>query len=159
MSFYNVTNPTSFSVVSDTRKMLTQQGKLVRSAAITALNPYSNSGNGTSSTAPITPEQLIQGNLFVNPSGTANFFLPKAADLIQLLMGPGGFDVSSNDIFTFRIFNINATNTLTVKVNAASGETNTGSDIAITPGVNKPINLQITITVSGSGTTYSYAMF
>jgi len=155
MSFYNVTNPTSFSVVSDTRKMLTQASKLVRSASTVALNPYSNTGNGTSSANPITAEQLIQGVLFVNPSATANFFLPKAADLITLLMGPGGFDVSSNDIFTFRVFNINATNTLTVKINASSGETNTGADISITPGQNKPINLQITV----NNGAYSYAMF
>ena len=157
MSFYNITNPTSFSVVSDTRKMLTQASKLVRSASVTALNPYSNAGSayGNSADNPITPEQLIQGVLFVNPSGTADFVLPLAEDLITLLMGPGGFDVSSNDIFTLRIFNINATNTLTVKKNATLGQTNSGANIAITPGTNKPINLQITI----NNGVYSYAMF
>ena len=152
MSFYNVTNPTSFSVVSDTRKSLVNPGKLVRSSAIASLTTFL----GTTSAAPITPEQLIQGNLFVNPSAAANFYLPKAADLIQLLMGPGGFDVSSNDIFTFRLFNINGgVNNVVVKVNASAGEANTGSDITITPGANKPINLQITI----NNGAYSYAMF
>ena len=153
MSFYNVTNPTSFSVVSDTRKMLTQAGKLVRSAAVANLTTFL----GTTSAAPITPEQLVQGVLFVNPNTTSqNFFLPKAQDLITLLMGPGGFDVSSNDIFTFRIFNTNGgANNVVVKVNASSGEANTGSDITIAPGVNKPVNIQITV----SGSSYSYAMF
>ena len=153
MSFYNITNPTSFSVVSDTRKMLTQAGKLVRSAAVANLTTFL----GTTSAAPITPEQLVQGVLFVNPNTTSqNFFLPKAQDLINLLMGPGGFDVSSNDIFTFRIFNTNGgANNIVVKINASSGEANTGSDITITPGTNKPINLQITI----NNGVYSYAMF
>jgi hypothetical protein len=153
MSFYNITNPTSFSVVSDTRKMLTQAGKLVRSAAVANLTTFL----GTTSAAPITAEQLVQGVLFVNPNTTSqNFFLPKAQDLITLLMGPGGFDVSSNDIFTFRIFNTNGgANNVVVKINASSGETNTGSDITIAPGVNKPVNIQITV----SGSSYSYAMF
>lgn len=157
MSFYNITNPTSFSVVSDTRKMLTQAGKLVRSAAVANLTTFL----GTTSAAPITPEQLVQGVLFVNPNTSSqNFFLPRAQDLITLLMGPGGFDVSSNDIFTFRIFNTNGgANNVVVKVNASTGETNTGSNITITPGTNRAVNLQITITASASGTTYSYAMF
>jgi len=155
MSFYNITNPTSFSVVSDTRKSLVNPGKLVRSAAVASLNPYSNSGHGTSNADPITPEQLIQGVLFVNPSATANFYLPLAQDLITLLMGPGGFDVSSNDIFTLRIFNINSTNDLTVKRNTTIGQTNTGADITVYAGTNKPINLQITI----NNGVYSYAMF
>ena len=153
MSFYSITNPTSFSVVSDTRKSLVNPGKLVRSAAVANLTTFL----GTTSAAPITPEQLVQGVLFVNPNTSSqNFFLPKAQDLITLLMGPGGFDVSSNDIFTFRIFNTNGgANNVVVKVNASSGEANTGSDITITPGTNKPINIQITV----SGSTYSYAMF
>jgi len=153
MSFYSITNPTSFSVVSDTRKSLVNPGKLVRSAAVANLTTFL----GTTSAAPITPEQLVQGVLFVNPnSSSRNFVLPKAADLINLLMGPGGFDVSSNDIFTFRIFNTNGgANDVVVKINASSGETNTGSDITITPGTNKPVNIQITV----SGSSYSYAMF
>jgi len=157
MSFYNVTNPTAFSVVSDVRKSLVRPGKLTRSAAIQNLTTFV----GTTSASPITPEQLVQGVLFVNPNGgSQNFFLPTASDLITLLMGPGGFDVSSDDIFTFRIFNTNGgANNVVVKVNASTGETNTGSNITITPGTNRAVNLQITITASASGTTYSYAMF
>jgi hypothetical protein len=154
MSFYNVTNPTSFSVVSDTRKMLTQAGKLVRSAAVANLTTFL----GTTATSPITPEQLVQGVLFVNPNTTSqNFFLPRAQDLINLLMGPGGFDVSSNDIFTFRIFNINGgANNVVVKINSLdTSPTNSGGDITIGPGSSRSINLQITI----NNGAYSYAMF
>lgn len=153
MSFYSITNPTSFSVVSDTRKSLVNPGKLVRSAAVANLTTFL----GTTAAAPITPEQLVQGVLFVNPNTTSqNFFLPKAQDLITLLMGPGGFDVSSNDIFTFRVFNTNGgANNVVVKINNSSGEANSGSDITVAPGVNKPVNIQITV----SGSSYSYAMF
>lgn len=158
MSFYNVTNPTSFSVVSDTRKMLTQAGKLVRSAAVANLTTFL----GTTDANPITPEQLVQGVLFVNPnSSSRNFVLPKAADLINLLMGPGGFDVSSNDIFTFRIFNTNGgTNNVVVYFNASTGENNSIAPASpgyftIGPGTSRAINLQITI----NNGAYSYAMF
>jgi hypothetical protein len=156
MSFYNVTNPTAFSVVSDVRKSLVTPGKLTRSAAIQSLTSFT----GNTATSPITPEQLVQGVLFVNcGGGNRNFYLPRASDLITLLMGPGGFDVSSNDIFTFRIFNISSSGDLSVLINNATGETNSGTISAITPGTNRAVNLQITITASTSGTTYSYAMF
>lgn len=154
MSFYSITNPTSFSVVSDTRKALVNPGKLVRSAAVANLTTFL----GTTAAAPITPEQLVQGVLFVNPNTSSqNFFLPRAQDLITLLMGPGGFDVSSNDIFTFRIFNTNGgANNVVVKINSLdTNPYNSGSDITITPGTNKPINIQITI----NNGAYSYAMF
>ena len=147
MSFYSVTNPTTFSVVSDTRKQLVNPGKLTRFPATQQF----------SSAATLTAEQLIAGNI-IGDTSSAGFqlTLPSATDLITLLMGPGGFDVSSNDIFTFRIFNTNGgANNVVVKINASTGEANTGSDITIAPGANKPVNIQITV----SGSSYSYAMF
>jgi len=166
MSFYNVTNPSNYNTVSDGRFMLTQQNKLVRTAGVQSLNvtaSYTDSGIP----GPIAPEILIGGNLFVQPNGASrNIVLPLAADLATLLMGPGGFDISSGDIFTFRVFNLNAgANDVVVKVNASSGQTNTGSDITISPvAAGSPrayanINLKFTITSTTAGTTYSYAMF
>jgi hypothetical protein len=155
MSFYNVTNPNSFSVVSDVRKSLTAQAKLARSSAVQKFDILSN-GYGNLASNPITAEQLIQGVLFLQPnSGDKNVFLPLAEDLITLLMGPGGFDVSTNDIFSFRVINTNSSAKLTFKVNNTTGQTNTGSDIDVTAGTQRIISLQITI----SGSTYSYAMF
>lgn len=147
MSFYSVTNPTTFSVVSDTRKQLVNPGKLIRFPATQQF----------SAVATLTAEQLVAGNI-IGDTSSAGFTLtlPSATDLITLLMGPGGFDVSSNDIFTFRIFNTNGgANNVVVKINASTGEANTGSDITIAPGANKPVNVQITV----SGSSYSYAMF
>ena len=163
MSFYNVTNPSNYNTVSDGRFMLTQQNKLVRTAGVQSLNVTASYTDA----APIAPEQLIGGNLFVQPNGASrNIVLPLAADLATLLMGPGGFDISSGDIFTFRVFNLNAgANDVVVKVNASSGQTNTGSDITISPvAAGSPrayanINLKFTITSTTAGTTYSYAMF
>ena len=150
MSFYNVTNPTTFSVVSDTRKSLVNPGKLTRSSAFQQLeSPYTASGYGGSAGNPITAEHLIQGVLYVNPNASRSLYLPTASSLIQLLMGPGGFDVSSTDIFSVRVINTNDTNTVTVYANDAA------SNVAVAAGVQRLINIQITV----SGSSYSYTIF
>ena len=148
MSFYNVTNPTSFSVVSDTRKALVNPGKLTRSSAIQVFNPFAGNTAGTS----LTAEQIIQGVLFVNPnSNPRSLYLPTASDLIQLLMGPGGYDVSVNDIFTLRVINTNSgSNAVTVYANDA------GSNVSVAAGVQRLINIQLTNVTSGS---YAYTIF
>ena len=142
MSFYNVTNPTSFSVVSNTRFMLTKQGKLTRvpntakiSAAIT-----------------LTAEQLVAGNLICGGSAY-DITMPSATDLITLLMGPAGFDISTSDVFTFRV-----QNTASGTVRILPGTDGTGSAISITSGSMKFINFQITISTVAGVTTYSYAL-
>ncbi len=148
MSFYNVTNPTSFSVVSDVRKLLVQPGKLIRF-------PQTQYFTGAAS---LTAEQLVAGSL-IGDTTAAGFTLtlPSATDLITLLMGPGGFDVSSSDIFSFSVTNIASSNNLVIAV----GTGGTGSNKTITGssgGVSRTINLQISVSVSGGSTTYAYAM-
>ena len=150
MSFYNVANPTSFAVVSDSRKQKTAQGKLTRTGDVQKFQYATGEA--------VTAEQLIGGILFVNPStNAATLALPSATDFITLLMGPLGFDVSSNDIFTLRVFNYNA------GANAASiivGTGGSGSAISVAAGANKAINVQITITENvGAAPTYAYTMF
>lgn len=148
MSFYNVTNPTSFSIVSDVRKLLVQPGKLTRFPATQQF----------SAVASLTAEQLVAGNI-VGDTTSAGFTLtlPSAENLITLLLGPGGFDVSSSDIFSFNVFNVASSNNLVIAV----GSGGSGSNKTITGasgGVQKTINLQISITVSGGVTTYGYTM-
>ncbi len=143
MSFYNVQNPTSFSIVSDVRKSTVQSGKLIRFPATQIFT----------TTATLTAEQLIAGNVILNGSN-ATLTLPSASDLITLLMGPGGFDVSSSDIFSFEAFSIGS-GTLTIAVNSSGGS---GSNKTISSGTQKTINLQISITVSAGTTTYGYTM-
>ncbi len=148
MSFYNVTNPTSFSVVSDVRKLLVQPGKLIRF-------PQTQYFTGA---ATLTAEQLVAGSLIGDTTaGGFTLTLPSATDLITLLMGPGGFDVSSSDIFSFSVTNIASSNNLVIAV----GTGGTGSNKTITGssgGVSRTINLQISVSVSGGSTTYAYAM-
>ncbi len=143
MSFYNVQNPTSFSIVSDVRKSTVQPGKLIRFPATQIF---------TSATT-LTAEQLVAGNVILNNGSGITLTLPSATDLITLLMGPAGFDVSSSDIFSFEAFSIGA-GTLTVAV----GTGGSGSNKTISSGTQKTINLQISITVSGGSTTYGYTM-
>lgn len=143
MSFYNVQNPTSFSIVSDVRKSIVTSGKLTRYPATQIFT----------SAATLTAEQLVAGNIIGNTASAFTLTLPSAEDLITLLLGPGGFDVSSSDIFSFNAFSIGA-NTLTI----AAGTGGTGSSKTVATGTEKTINIQISITVSGSSTTFAYAL-
>ena len=148
MSFYNVTNPTSFSIVSDARKLLVQPGKLVRF-------PQTQYFTGA---ATLTAEQLVAGNIMGDTTaGGFTLTLPSATDLITLLLGPGGFDVSSSDIFSFVAFNTASSNTLTI----AAGTGGSGSSKTVagaSGGAQKTVNVQIVITVSGGSTSYSYIL-
>jgi len=146
MSFYNVTNPTSFSVVSDVRKLLVQPGKLIRF-------PQTQYFTGAAS---LTAEQLVAGSL-IGDTTAANrtLTLPSATDLITLLMGPEGFDVSSSDIFSFQVTNIGSSNTLTI---AASSSGGSGTSKTFGAGVQGTVNLQISVSVSGGSTTYAYTL-
>ncbi len=148
MSFYSVTNPTTFSVVSDTRKFLVNAGKLIRFPATQQF----------SSATTLTAEQLIAGNI-IGDTTSAGFTLtlPSATDLITLLMGPGGFDVSSSDIFSFQVFNVASSNTLTIA--AGTGGSGTSKTVVgASGGAQRTVNLQITITVSGGSTSYAYTL-
>ena len=148
MSFYNVQNPTSFSIVSDVRKLLVQPGKLTRF-------PQTQYFTGA---ATLAAEQLVAGNIMGDTTaGGFTLTLPSATDLITLLMGPGGFDVSSSDIFSFTAFNTASSNTLTI----AAGTGGSGSSktvVGASGGAQKTVNVQIVITVSGGSTTYGYTM-
>ena len=148
MSFYNVTNPTSFSIVSDVRKLLVQPGKLIRF-------PQTQFFTGATS---LTAEQLVAGSLIGDSTaGSFTLTLPSAENLITLLLGPGGFDVSSSDIFSFSATNIASSNNLVIAV--GSGGSGTSKTITgASGGVSRTINLQISVVVSGSTTTYAYAM-
>ena len=148
MSFYSVQNPSSFSVVSDTRKFLVNAGKLIRF-------PQTQYFTGA---ATLTAEQLVAGNIMGDTTAAGfTLTLPSATDLITLLLGPGGFDISSSDIFSFQGFNTASSNTLTI----AAGTGGSGSSKTIagaSGGAQKTINVQISITVSGGSTTYAYTL-
>jgi hypothetical protein len=148
MSFYNVANPTSFSIVSDVRKLLVQPGKLVRF-------PQTQYFTGA---ATLTAEQLVAGNIMGDTTSSGfTLTLPSAENLITLLLGPGGFDVSSSDIFSFLAFNTASSNTLTIA--AGTGGTGTSKTIAgASGGAQKTVNVQISIAVSGGVTTYAYIL-
>ncbi len=150
MSFYNVTNPSTFGVNFARASLLYQGGKLVRV-------PQTQWFTGASNT--LTAEQTVAGTILATPGATgtsgnpAIITLPSATDLITLLMGPAGFDVSSSDIFTIRVQNLDAT--FALKVNA--GTDGTGSKLVFKE-TEALIAIQITVTVSAGSTTYAYAL-
>jgi len=160
MSFYNVTTPSTFNVVSDKRFMLTQQSKMNRTSA--TLQFTGAASTSPYSTGTFSAQQLVAGVVFMMdyggiPAGTQNVYLPSASDLITMLMGPGGFDVSNNDIFTFRLVNKHATAGNTVTVRPGTG--GSGTPIVVPISSEALINIQISVVVSGAGTTYSYSIF
>ena len=155
MSFYNVQNPSTFDInVQGQGSLLYQGGKLGRI-------PQTNWFTGASYT--FTAEQTIAGTILATPGATgtagspATYTLPSATDFITLLLGPGGFDVSSSDIFSFVAFNTAASNTLTI----AAGTGGSGSSKTIagaSGGAQKTVNVQVSISVSGGTTTYAYIL-
>jgi len=151
MSFYNVTNPSTFDIVVQGKgSLLYQPGQLRRI-------PQTQWFTGASYA--FTAEQTIAGTLLATPGATgtsgnpATYTLPSATDFITLLMGPGGFDVSSSDIFRLRVQNLDSTYALKVQ----AGTDGTGSKL-IAAASEKFINIKITVTVSGGSTSYSYTL-
>ena len=127
-----------------------QGGKLVRV-------PLTQWFTGASNT--LTAEQTISGNVLATPGATgtsgnpAIITLPSATDFITLLLGPAGFDVSSSDIFTLKVQNLDAV--FALKVNAGSGATGTK---LVAKESEALIAIQITVTVSAGSTSYGYAI-
>ncbi len=150
MSFYNVTNPSTFGVNFSRASLLYQGGKLVRI-------PQTQWFTGASNT--LTAEQTVAGTILVTPGATgtsgnpAIITLPSATDMITLLLGPAGFDVSSSDIFTIKVQNLDAT--YAVKINAGTG--GSGSK-TVAVSSEKLVQIQISVTVSGGSTTYAYTI-
>jgi hypothetical protein len=147
MSFYNVSNPSTFSVETGNKIAIVAQGKMQRTPSTQLLTP--------SAAFTITAQQLIAGYLLINPQGASRTgTLPSATDLITLLMGPGGFDISNSDIFSFRVQNLNAGGNNAV-ITAGTGGSGT---VTVVPGANKPVLIQITITTVAGTTTYGYRL-
>jgi hypothetical protein len=151
MSFYNVANPSTFDInVQGQTSLLYQGGKLNRV-------PQTQWFTGASNT--LTAEQTVAGSILATPGATgtsgnpAIITLPSATDFITLLMGPAGFDVSSSDIFTLKVQNLDAV--FALKVNA--GTDGTGTKL-IAAGAEALIAIQITVTVSAGSTSYGYAI-
>jgi hypothetical protein len=143
MSFYNVTNPSNYNTVSDARLMLTRPAKIVRTSSAQQL---------TAATS-LTAQQLVAGVIFVGGT-TYTVTLPSATDLITLFLGPSGFDVSNNDIFTLRV-----KSTASGAVSIATGTGGSGGPISVSAGAEKFINIKLSITVSGGSPVYAYSLF
>ena len=173
MSFYNVLNPTTFAIYKPDQIGLTAQGQMTRIASTQLFT-----GATTTAAFSLTAEQIINGNLFINagatgsgyaPTGSAGITitLPSATDLVTLLMGPGGFDVSSNDIFILRVVNTSATFKLYIAP-GTGGIVGASSYAALNlvppfPVVSYSteafIPIQITITANvGAAPTYAYTL-
>jgi hypothetical protein len=150
MSFYNVANPTTFVINAGQISLVYQGGKLGRV-------PQTQWFTGASHT--LTAEQTIAGSILSTPGATgtsgnpAIITLPSATDFITLMLGPGGFDVSSSDIFRLRVQNLDAT--FALLVNAGSGATGSKLIAAVS---EKILLIQVSVVVSGGSTTYAYTI-
>ena len=142
MSFYNVTNPSNYNTVSDARQMLIRPARMLRTSATQQLT-----GDNT-----LTAQQLVAGVIFVAGT-TPTITLPSATNLITLFLGPGGFDVSNNDIFSLRVRST-ASGTSTIAV----GTGGSGS-VTVGAGADKFVNIKLSITVSAGSPVYGYTIF
>jgi hypothetical protein len=176
MSFYNVLNPAVFNIYKPDQTGLVTSNKLGRIASSQLIN----GGLAQTTSFSVTPEQLIGGNIICNAGATGSggmagitMTLPSASDLIQLLMGPGGFDVSNDDVFILRIQNIS--NSFKLYINPGSGGSIGAGSYAsgLTPAlpvcgyynaaasattVSPYGELFISIKLSISGSTYGYTL-
>jgi len=147
MSFYNVTNPTTFSVEQGNKISIVAQGKMQRTSSTQVITI-----TGVTSIT-LTAEQLISGYLLFQPTaGSKTCYLPSATDFVTLLMGPGNFDISTGDIFSFRVQNLNSGGN---SVTMSAGTGGSGS-VTVGPGVNKPVLVQVSVAVVAGVTTYGY---
>ena len=169
MSFYNVLNPAVFEIYKPDRYGLVEQGKIVRTSGI----QYINAGSAQTSSFSVTSQQLIAGRFFVNagatgsgyaPTGSAGITmtLPSANDFVGLLQGPGGFDVSNNDIFMLRVQNTSASFKLYVAP-GTGGSVGASSYAALNlvppfPVVTYSSEAFIAIQIGISGSTYTYTL-
>ena len=169
MSFYNVLNPTVFEIYKPEQFGLVDQGKIIRTSGI----QYINGGSAQTSSFSVTAQQLVAGRFFVNagatgsgyaPTGSAGITmtLPSATDFVQLLLGPGGFDVSNNDIFVLRVQNTNAAFKLYIAP-GSGGSVGASSYAALNlvppfPVVTYSSEAFIPIQIGISGSTYTYTL-
>jgi hypothetical protein len=173
MSFYNVLNPAVFSIYKPDQFGLVSEGRLGRIASTQLIN----NGSAQTTSFSVEAEQLIGGNILCNAGATGSggmagitMTLPSASDLIQLLLGPGGFDVSNNDIFILRVQNTSST--FKLYINPGSGGSVGAGSVAsgltpplpvcgyktVTIGSSPYGELFIPIQIGISGSTYTYTL-
>ena len=176
MSFYNVLNPGIFNIYKPDQTGLVNSDKLGRIASSQLIN----NGSAQTTSFSVTAEQLIGGNIICNAGATGSggmagitMTLPSASNLIQLLMGPGGFDVSNNDVFILRVQNTSAS--FKLYINPGSGGSVAAGSYAsgLTPAlpvcgyynasassttVSPYGELFVPIQIGVSGSTYTYTL-
>ena len=176
MSFYNVLNPAVFNIYKPDQFGLISPNQLGRIASSQLIN----GGSAQTTSFSVTAEQLIGGNIICNAGATGSGGMagitmtsPSASDLIQLLMGPGGFDVSNNDVFILRVQNTSSSFKLYINP-GSGGSVGSGSYASgLTPAlpvcgyynaaasattVSPYGELFIPIQIGVSGSTYTYTL-
>ena len=118
MSFYNVTNPTTFAVLD----LQNRQGTVQQSSLVRADSKQIFTGATT-----LTAAQVVAGVLFVDTSaGAVTMTLPSAASLLALL-NAGSYassPISTNDIVFMTVVNYgHAANAVTVQVSGGATST------------------------------------
>jgi hypothetical protein len=118
MSFYNVTNPTTFAVLD----LQNRQGTIQQSALIRADSKQIFSADTT-----LTAAQVVAGALFIDTSGGARTMtLPSAASLLALLNAGtyASSPISTNDIVFMTVVNYgHAANAVTIQTAGAATST------------------------------------
>jgi len=134
MSFYNVTNPLNFQVISDARKALAPLGAPVHVQA----------SNYITAAATLTAQQVVGGAIVYNGLAAA-LTLPSAASLLQLLQS-GAFASQQFGVDDFLL--VNVSNIGAANVTMTSGST--ASTRVVLAGANTILTIRFTNVTAGS---------
>jgi len=134
MSFYNVTNPVNFQVISDARKAL---------APLASLD-HIQSSNYFTAAATLTAQQVVGGAIIYNGL-VAALTLPTAAALLQLLQS-GAFASQQFGVDDSLLLNVSNIGAATVTMTSGS----TASTRAVLAGTNTILTIRFTNVTAGS---------
>ena len=134
MSFYNVTNPLNFQVISDTRKALAPMGAPV----------HVQSSNYITAAATLTAAQVVGGAIGYNGL-LATLTLPTAAALLQLLQS-GAYASQQFGVDDFLLLTVSNIGAAAVTISSGS----TASTRVVGAGANSLVTIRFTNVTAGS---------
>ena len=134
MSFYNVSNPVNFQVISDTRKAL---------APLSSLE-HIQASNYFTAAATLTASQVVGGAIIYNGLAVT-LTLPTAAALLQLLQS-GAFESQQFGVDDFLLLTVSNIGAAGVTISSGS----TASTRVVAAGANTMVTIRFTNVTAGS---------
>jgi hypothetical protein len=167
MSFYQTSNANIVRFRTSPRKVVAPFAALGRVCQIENIGfGYSGYYTGTNTSFALTPEQLQNGSLIINPTNQAtggSYTLPSAYSLQEYLGGRQAFNISNgnlttqqntgaNDFFLINVYNISTNTGTVVAYDNATSKVITRASV-----VNDAVLTPVLIQFSGVNSVYATA--